>query len=119
MWAAAKAGDWRLLADRRLIIFAICAALFHLANAAMLPSAAKRCRRGDAKRGQRGGPQIISTTMAGLVADHLGDSAAFLSLAGVGLIATGLMWTVMPETRAAEEAESALEPLANHGFSKP
>jgi predicted MFS family arabinose efflux permease len=40
--------------------------------------------------------------MAGLVADHLGDSAAFLSLAGVGLIATGLMWTVMPETRAAE-----------------
>ena len=32
--------SWQFLADRRLITFAICAALFHLANAAMLPIAA-------------------------------------------------------------------------------
>ena len=32
--------SWRFLADRKLIVFAVCAALFHLANAAMLPIAA-------------------------------------------------------------------------------
>jgi len=32
--------SWRCLKDRRLITFGVCAALFHLANAAMLPIAA-------------------------------------------------------------------------------
>jgi len=47
-----------------------------------------------------GGGATLSTTVAGLVADHLGGGAAFLSLAAVGLIATGLVGTIMPETRA-------------------
>jgi MFS family permease len=47
-----------------------------------------------------GGGATLSTTVAGLVADHLGGSAAFLSLAAVGLIATFLVGTIMPETRA-------------------
>ena len=32
--------SWQFLTDRRLIAFAVCAVLFHLANAAMLPIAA-------------------------------------------------------------------------------
>ena len=47
-----------------------------------------------------GGGATFSTTLAGLVADDLGVSAAFLSLAAVGLIATVLVGTIMPETRA-------------------
>jgi MFS family permease len=46
-----------------------------------------------------GGGATLSTTAAGLVADHLGDAAAFLSLGGVGMCATVLVWAVMPETR--------------------
>ena len=199
----ARAGhrSWEFLKDRRLIAFAGCAALFHLANAAMLPIAAGAVTRragseaaliiaacivgpqiitallspwaGRAAEawGRRpilllgfsalpirgillaevgdphliiavqlfdgfgaavfgvlfplivaditrttghyttslglvglaiGGGATLSTTVAGLVADHLGGSAAFLSLAAVGLIATVLVGTVMPETRVRE-----------------
>src|SRR5215468_10010129 len=50
-----------------------------------------------------GGGATLSTTIAGLVADHLGVSAAFLSLGGIGLIATALVWTLMPETKVTAE----------------
>ena len=50
-----------------------------------------------------GGGATLSTTVAGLVADHFGVSTAFLSLAAVGLCATALVWTLMPETRVAAE----------------
>jgi MFS family permease len=50
-----------------------------------------------------GGGATLSTALAGLVADHLGVGAAFLSLAMVGLIATALVWTLMPETRVTTE----------------
>ncbi len=46
-----------------------------------------------------GGGATLSTTAAGLVADHLGVVATFLSLGGVGMCATLLVWAVMPETR--------------------
>ena len=39
--------------------------------------------------------------LAGLVADQFGVGASFLSPAAVGLIATALAWTLMPETRLA------------------
>jgi MFS family permease len=195
--------SWRFLTDRRLIAFAVCAALFHLANAAMLPIAAgavtKRAGseaglviaacivgpqlitallspwagRAAQAWGRRpvlllgfsalpirgvllawvadpyliiaiqlfdglgaavfgvlfplivadvtretghyttslglvglaiGGGATLSTTVAGLVADHLGVGTAFLSLAAVGLCATVLVWTIMPETRVVAEA---------------
>jgi MFS family permease len=54
-----------------------------------------------------GGGATLSTTVAGLVADHLGGSAAFLSLAAVGLMATVLVGTIMPETRVRERVEIA------------
>jgi MFS family permease len=194
--------SWRFLTDRRLIAFAVCAALFHLANAAMLPIAAaavtKRAgseagliiaacivgpqlitallspwagraaeawgRRpvlllgfsalpirgvllacvadpylivaiqlfdgfsaaafgvlfplivADATRETGhyttslglvglaiGGGATLSTTVAGLVADQFGVSTAFSGLAAVGLCATALVWTLMPETRVATE----------------
>ena len=190
--------SWQFLRDRRLIAFAVCAALFHLANAAMLPiAAAAVTKRAESEAGLIiaaciVGPQLItallapwagraaeawgrrpilllgfsalpirgillactadpyliiaiqlfdglgaavfgvlsplivadvtrdtghyttalglvglvigggatlSTTLAGLVADHLGVGAAFLSLAVVGLCATALVWILMPETR--------------------
>src|SRR5215471_10135767 len=51
-----------------------------------------------------GGGATLSTALAGLVADDLGVGAAFLSLAAVGLIATALVWTLMPETRVRANA---------------
>jgi MFS family permease len=50
-----------------------------------------------------GGGATLSTTVAGLVADHVGVGAAFLSLAAVGMCATALVWTLMPETRVAAQ----------------
>ena len=46
-----------------------------------------------------GGGATLSTTAAGMIADQLGGGAAFLSLGGVGICATALVWAVMPETR--------------------
>ena len=64
----------------------------------------------------------LSTTVAGLVADHLGVSAAFLSLAAVGLMATVLVATVMPETRApmvtAVAVGGVLETVGTSGWSR-
>jgi len=190
--------SWRFLSDRRLLVFCLCAALFQLANAAMLPLAAGLVteRAGRAaplviaacivgpqivtaiispfagraadEWGRRpillvgfavlpirgvllaaifnpyamiliqlldglsaaafgvllplivaditrntgryttclglvglaiGGGATLSTTAAGLVADQFGGGAAFLSLAGVGLCATALLATAMPETK--------------------
>jgi MFS family permease len=48
-----------------------------------------------------GGGATLSTTAAGFVADRLGSTATFLSLAAVGLCATLLVGTMMPETRPA------------------
>jgi MFS family permease len=192
------ARSWQFLTDRRLLAFALCAVLFHLANAAMLPIAAAAVTKRAASEagliiaacivgpqlitallspwagraaeawGRRpilllgfsalpirgillagiadpyliiaiqlfdglgaavfgvlfplivadvtrdtgnyttslglvglaiGGGATVSTVLAGLVADHFGVGVAFLSLAAVGLIATGLVWTLMPETR--------------------
>jgi MFS family permease len=195
--------SWQFLTDRRLIAFAVCAVLFHLANAAMLPivAAAVTKRAGNeaglviaacivgpqlitavlspwAGRaaevwGRRpilllgfsalpirgtllacaadpyliiaiqlfdglgaavfgvlfplivadvtrdtghyttslgfvglviGGGATLSTALAGFVADQFGVGAALLSLAAIGLIATALVWTLMPETRAIADA---------------
>jgi MFS family permease len=46
-----------------------------------------------------GGGATLSTTAAGLIADHVGSEAAFLGLAAVGFCATLLVGSVMPETR--------------------
>jgi MFS family permease len=41
----------------------------------------------------------VSTTMAGEIADRAGMDAAFLVLAGIGLLGFIVVWLVMPETR--------------------
>jgi MFS family permease len=43
---------------------------------------------------------VVSTTLAGWIGDRLGDQAAFLALASIGLLATLLVWRAMPETRS-------------------
>lgn len=54
-----------------------------------------------------GGGATLSTTAAGLMADHFGGAAAFLGLAIVGLCATLLVWAAMPETRPPLDAANA------------
>jgi MFS family permease len=44
----------------------------------------------------------LSTIVAGWIADHYGDPAAFVTLALAGLAGLVLVWLAMPETRAAE-----------------
>ena len=41
----------------------------------------------------------LSTSLAGWIADRVGDDAAFAALALIGLAATLLVWRAMPETR--------------------
>ena len=41
----------------------------------------------------------LSTTLAGYVSDYLGSTAAFLGLAGLGLVGLILVWLALPETR--------------------
>jgi len=41
----------------------------------------------------------MSTTLAGLAADFLGEAAAFLLLALAGLAGTAMVWLLMPETK--------------------
>lgn len=43
----------------------------------------------------------FSTTLAGWISDRYGDAVAFTALASIGLAATLLVWTAMPETRPA------------------
>jgi MFS family permease len=49
----------------------------------------------------------FSTTVAGWIADKLGDPFAFVTLALVGLVATLLVWLAMPETRPPAGAAGA------------
>jgi MFS family permease len=44
----------------------------------------------------------LSTTLAGYMSDHFGNEPTFLGLAGVAAVALALVFTLMPETRAAE-----------------
>ncbi len=41
----------------------------------------------------------LSTTLAGWIADRHGDPAAFAALAAIGIAATFLVWSAMPETQ--------------------
>jgi MFS family permease len=50
-----------------------------------------------------GSGAAVSTTAAGLIADHFGAGAAFLSLAAIGLGAMLLVAALMPETRLRTE----------------
>lgn len=54
-----------------------------------------------------GGGATLSTTVAGLVADHFGGPTTFLALAGIGLCATLLVWTLMPETKYVPDHSAA------------
>jgi len=54
-----------------------------------------------------GGGATLSTTAAGLIADHFGGAAAFASLAGAGLCATLFVWAFLPETSPAAAPRTA------------
>jgi MFS family permease len=57
----------------------------------------------------------LSTTAAGFIADHFGNSASFVSLAVTGMLAVLLVWLAMPETRDAvqeQDDERAVMPPA-------
>ncbi len=46
----------------------------------------------------------LSTTLAGYMMDHFGSSLAFWCLAGVAAVGLGLVWLLLPETRADESS---------------
>jgi MFS family permease len=65
-----------------------------------------------------GGGATLSTTAAGLIADHLGSEAAFLGLAAVGVFATLLVAGLMPETRPSSNHSAAMSGVSGlPGFS--
>jgi MFS family permease len=65
-----------------------------------------------------GGGATLSTTAAGLVADHLGSKAVFLGLGAIGLCATLLVGIVMPETRPRGNHSAAIRGASGlPGFS--
>jgi sugar phosphate permease len=49
----------------------------------------------------------LSTTVAGFVADHFGNTVSFMGLAAAGALAVLMVWFAMPETRDALEEEKA------------
>src|SRR5215469_11888168 len=65
-----RARSWRFLTDRKLLAFAACAVLFHLANAAMLPiAAAAVTKRAESEAGLIiaaciVGPQLITALLS-------------------------------------------------------
>jgi MFS family permease len=58
----------------------------------------------------------LSTTLAGWIADRHGDAAAFAALALIGLAATLLVWSAMPETRP---TRTTAPPHPGAGEKKP
>jgi len=48
----------------------------------------------------------LSATLAGYLTDRFGSSAAFASLAAIAVVGLMLAWRLMPETKAADEAQS-------------
>ena len=48
----------------------------------------------------------LSATLAGYLTDRFGSSAAFASLATIAVVGLTLAWRLMPETKAADEAQS-------------
>lgn len=60
----------------------------------------------------------LSTTAAGFAADQFGTGAAFLMLSCVGVLATLLVWVLMPETRPASSARAAVSPFGR-AFRRP
>ncbi len=105
--ATATRGIMTLLRDRRLLTFAICTALFHLSNAAMLPLAAGEITKDAAGQAELIiaacilAPQLIGAAIApriGQLAETVGRRPvllvgfAALPLRGVLLATTGNPW---------------------------
>ncbi len=59
-----------------------------------------------------------STTIGGLLIQHLGYRASFLGLAGIALLAFALLWFAVPETLSHTSANPASEPKTNSTLEK-
>jgi MFS family permease len=46
----------------------------------------------------------LSTTLSGLIAANLGQATGFLTVAAIALVAVGVLWAFMPETKPAQKA---------------
>jgi MFS family permease len=62
-----------------------------------------------------GAGATLSTTVAGFVADQFSGQAAFLVLAGIGVLATVLVWSTMPETRPVPAGPARALPRTKKG----
>jgi predicted MFS family arabinose efflux permease len=52
----------------------------------------------------------VSTTIGGVLIQHLGYRASFLGLAGIALLAFVLLWFSIPETLSQSTARSTSDP---------
>jgi MFS family permease len=67
-----------------------------------------------------GAGAAASTAMAGLIDDYIGNNAALLALAGIGLVATFTVWAVMPESAHGTDGISlSSTPVYRHGGRSP
>ncbi|MGH7119000.1 MAG: MFS transporter [Acetobacteraceae bacterium] len=64
-----------------------------------------------------GGGAAVSTTLAGGVEQLLGNHAAFVALAAAGLIATVLVWLIMPESGPGATGAGATTPAGAEPIS--
>jgi MFS family permease len=58
----------------------------------------------------------ISTTLSGLVAERLGQSAAFLCIAATALLGTVIIWFLMPETKPPIERTETAGQSVGHAY---
>ena len=66
-----------------------------------------------------GAGAATSTALAGVIDDYVGNNAALLALAAVGLIATLIVWAIMPESRGAASGPGAIPNPASQAAATP
>ena len=90
---AGRLGARALLADRRLVVFLVCAVLFHFANAAMLPVLGERLAKGHGKSSMLFMSACVVTTQATIacLSSAVGRLAATWGRKPLLLIAFGVL----------------------------
>jgi hypothetical protein len=97
-----------LLTCRPLLIFAVCVALFHLSNAAMLPLVGQKLALQEgAVITAQGIGAALSTTLAGIVVVKAGYDWAFLTLGAVAAFAVLVCYFGLAETGGSESSASS------------
>jgi MFS family permease len=98
---------WAVLKDRRLVVFLICAVMFHFANAAMLPLLGEMLAKGHGRTSRMFMSACVITTLVVVVllASLVGRKAGswgrkpLLLIASAVLPVRGILYTLTHDTR--------------------